>query len=157
MAQAVLPGSVEMFEHGAARELSLQRLRHGVGLSSEVRAAEARCGIPFGVWMAGELATGQFRGFLRRVPGWCRAQLAARIQRGVELAIDKSVGMAREHAARRIQWAHRCSRLRQLLCAHGTALAQLESWKEARKTERKAVKARARGTSGLRSVEPELY
>ena len=56
--------------------------------------------------------------------------------------------MAREHAARRIQWAHRCLRLRnvlrQLLCAHGTASAQLESWKEARKTERKAVKARAR-------------
>ena len=52
--------------------------------------------------------------------------------------------MAREHAARRIQWAHRCLRLRRLLCAHGTASAQLESWKEARKTERKAVKARAR-------------
>ena len=52
LAQAVRPGSVEMFEHGAARELRLQRLRHGVGLSSEVRAAEARCGIPLGVWMA---------------------------------------------------------------------------------------------------------
>ena len=52
LAQAVRPGSVEMFEHGAARELSMQRLRHGVGLSSEVRAAEARCGIPLGVWMA---------------------------------------------------------------------------------------------------------
>ena len=68
LAQAVRPGSVEMFEQGAARELSLQRLRHGVGWSSEVRAAEARCGIPLGVWMASELAAGHFRGFLRQVP-----------------------------------------------------------------------------------------
>ena len=91
-----------MFVHGAARELRLQRLRYGAGRAPEVRAAKGRCGLPLGQWLVSDPAAWRYRGFLRHVPEERRTQLAARMQRGVELAVEVSVSMAREHAARHI-------------------------------------------------------
>ena len=161
LAQAVRPGSVAMFEFparhaGAARELSLQRLRHGAGRALEVLAAEGRCGLSLGQWLASDSAARQYRGFLRHVPEERRTQLAVRMQRGVELAVEASVSMARDHAARHIQWACRLLRLRQLLTRHRSGLAQLEAWREARKVERKAARARARA-GDIRSSRCEAW
>jgi len=107
-----------MWAQGAAQEfMRLQRLHHGAGRVPEVRAAERRCGLPPRQWLVNDPAARRWWESLRHVPEERRAQLALRMQRGVELVVEESVGRAREHAARQVQWAYRRLQLLQCLGA----------------------------------------
>jgi len=110
----------------------------------EVRAAERRCGLPPRLWLVNDPAARRWWEGLRHVPEERRAQLALKMQRGVELVVKESVGRAREHAARQVQWAYRRLQLLQCLGQRRAGLGHLEELREARKAERKAVRARAR-------------
>ena len=66
------------------------------------------------------------------------------MRRGADGAIAVSIGLARAHAARRIQWAFRLLQMRRLLLQHAAWQAQLKAWREARKSQRKAARAQAR-------------
>ena len=148
------PGSVEMWEHGAASDPGLQRLRHGACRAWEVHAATGRCATPLKLWLASDPAARRCRPFLLCVPKVQRRLLAIRMRRGADAAIMVSVNRARAHAARRIQWWFQLWQLRRLLIWHAAgqaqleawqeAQAQLEAWQEARKALRRAARARAR-------------
>ena len=144
--EPVRPGSVEMWEQGAAQEPSLQRLRHGACRAWEVHAATGRCAMPLKLWLTSDPAARRYRFFAKclGVPKARRKPLAIRMRRGVDAAIMASVGLARAHAARQIQWWFQLWQLRRSLSRHAAGQAQLEAWQEARKAQRRAARARAR-------------
>ena len=138
---AVVPGSVEMWEQKGAFEVRLQRLRHGACGAWEVHAAAGRSGLSLKRWLASEPAA---RRTLWCVPKPRRTPLAVRMRRGADAAIAASVGLARAHAARRVQLAFRLLQMRRLILLHAAGQAQLKAWCEARKVRRKAARAHAR-------------
>lgn len=66
---------------------------------------------------------------------------------GADRAHGTSIGMARVHAARRIQWAFRTGSLCRSLRRQSSLVTQLRTGGEARKEERKAARSRARSAS----------
>ena len=122
-------------------DLRLLRLGHGASRAWEVHAAVRGVERPLCTWLA---STSTARRYLWHVPEVDYMRLAIMLRRGVGAVTARGICLAREHAARRIQWWFQLWQLRRLLIRHAAGQAQLEAWQEARKARRRAARARAR-------------
>ena len=153
----VRTGFAEITWRTASCERAHQRMRHGVdGSRAVLSALEAMHG-EFVVQKLGADAWSFVRSGARAAsPSRRRAVLeGARV--GADRAYGVSIGMARGHAARRIQWAFRIGLLCRSLRRQLSLISQLRAGGEARREEqeaarshaRSAVTGRGRGAGGL--------